>query len=330
VSLRLVGLSSCVLAALLLFAGAAAQAKTSRLAADQPELDLWPGSTIPGRTAGNSADFYVPSAQEMAKVVLYLPAGYGGILGRATGTRTGDVIAWDPNFDAIVGLLTAADPTDYATNTCAPGTHQAVWVFRPPPGPLPEFPILIDATSGSETALGAYKAQFCLPPSSSGSMKVHELDLHLLKLTNPATRGAYTWRAFVTPYKNSAPDDPGTFELRGTIPMPTVLTLHGRYERRHKRAILTGRMTAAGYAVPGTFLDLYTKRGDNFFYTATARVTKKGTYWLKRRIKKTTRFLVLTATLEDCAPGSPAPAGCISDALANIFSPVVKVVVPKR
>jgi hypothetical protein len=327
---RLVGLSSCALA-LLLFAGAAAQGAPSRLAADQAELDLWPGSTVPGRTAGDWADVYVPSAQEMAKVVLYLPAGYGGILGRAPGTDVGASIAWDPNFDYVLGSLTAADPAQYATNTCASGTHQAVWLFRPEiePGPLPEIPILIDATSGADTALGAYKAQFCLPPSSSGSMKVHELDLHLLKLTNPATRGAYTWRAFVTPYKNNAPDDLGTYELRGTIPMPTVLTLHGRYDRRHKRALLLGRMTAAGYDVRGTYVDLYAKRGDNFYYAATAKITRKGTYSLKRRIKKTTRFRMLTATYDDCAPGSPAPAGCISDALANILSPVVKVV-PKR
>jgi hypothetical protein len=324
-------LSFCALAALLLLATGTGQAAPTRLAADEPEFDLWPASTVPGRTASTEADFYMPAGKEMAKVAFYLPTGYGGVLGRALGTKVGDVIAWDPDFLPSFGSMAVGDPATYSANTCAPGTHQAVWLLKlETSSDLPPTPILIDATSASETAFGAYKAQFCLPPSSSGTMKVHELDLHIGKLTNPAATGAYTWRAFVTPYKSNAPYDAGTFELRSTIPMPTVLTLHGRYDRTHKRAILTGRLTAASYDVTGVYIDLYAKRGDFFRYSATTRVTRRGTYSIKRRIKKTTRFRMWTATLEDCAPGSPAPGGCISDTLANIPSPVVKVVVPKR
>ena len=47
-------------------------------------------------------------------------------------------------------------------------------------------------------------------------------------------------------------------------------------------------------------------------------------------MKKTTRFRVWTAMYNDCAPGTTAPAGCLSDSLADVESPVAKVVVPRR
>jgi hypothetical protein len=314
----------CVLAALLLLG--TGQAATTRLAADVPLLDLFPGSTAPGHTGATEADLYMPASKEMAKVVVYIPTGYGGVLGRAVGTKVGDVLAWDPSFLPSFGDITVADPAAFATNTCVPGTHQAVWLLKLDDAKdLPPTPILIDQTTG-DTALGAYKAQFCMPPSSSGTIKVHELDLFLGKLTNPTTPGAYAWRAFVTPFAGSAPNDAGTFELRGTIPMPMVLTLHGRYDHRHKRAILTGRLTATGHDVSGDYLDLYA----NSRYVGSTRVNSRGFYSIKRRIKKTTRFRLWTATWDDCAPGSTAPAGCISDSLANVPSPVAKVVVRRR
>jgi hypothetical protein len=328
-------LSLCALAALLLLgAGDVGQAAPTRLAADQPELDLYPSTTVPGSTAGTmELDLYVPTSTEMAKVVLFVPAGYPprGISGRVIGTGAGLAAAWDPNFLPTFGRIVAVDPVAYTTNTCAPGLHQAVWlVTLENTSDLPPTPILIDATTGTDTSLGGYRMQFCLPPSSSGTMKVHELDFLIGKLMNPATSGAYTWRAFVTPYKTGAPDDASTFELRGTIPMPMHLTLRGVYDRKHKRAILTGRLTAAGLSVTGAFLDLYVKRGANYRYVATTRVKSAGKFRAVRRIKTTTRFRIVTATLYDCDPGSPAPAGCVSDTLANIASPVAKVVVPKR
>lgn len=328
--LRFAVLLSAALAALLLpGAGGNGQASPSPLV-DLPELDLVPGSTVLGRTAATWADLYMPSTTEMAKVVLFLPA-YGGVLGRAPNATVGDAVAFGPNLQFALASITVADPAQYASNTCAPGLHEAVWLLTPDDqGDFPVTPILIDATSGSDTALGAYKAQFCLPPSASGSIKFRELDLEVTKLTNPAATGAYKWRAFVTPYRNGAPNDAGTFEVRGTIPMPTVLTLHARYDRKHKRAILTGRFSAASYDATGTYLDLDTVKEGSLSYAATARVTARGTYSLKRRIKKTTRFRMVTATYDDCDPGSPAPAGCLSDALADVYSPVVKVVVRKR
>jgi hypothetical protein len=323
-------LALCMVAGLLLLdAGDLGQA-APRLAADQPKLGLYPERTGPGKKTALEADLYVPTNTEMAKAVLFVPAGYRGITGRPAGTTIGFVLVWDPDFHPIFGELRAVGPSAFTTNTCAPGDHQAVWLVTPETRALRPIPILIDATTGTDTSLGGYKAQFCLPPSSSGTMKVHELDFFIANLTNPAATGAYKWRAFVTPYKAGAPDDSGTFELRGTIPLPMHLTLRGVYDGKHKRAILRGRLTAAGQDIAGVYLDLYVSRGGTFRYSATTRVSASGRFRLTRRIRKTTRFQIETATSFDCAPGSPAPAGCINDTLAGISSPVAKVVVPKR
>jgi hypothetical protein len=324
-SQRKLALVSVLAGLLMLGAGDIGEAAAPRVAADVPLLNLSPAKTTPGQTGATEADLYMPVGKAMAKVVLYIPAGYGNVLGRPTGTQVGNYAVLEPPSVIFFGRFYAEDPAAYTNDPCAPGLHQSVWLLTLDiePGDLPPTPVFVDATT-SDTALGGYKAQFCIPGSSA--KKIRELDLDILKLTNPATAGAYSWRAFVTPYKNSAPDDAGTFELRGTIPMPMTLTLHARYDRRHKRAILSGRLTAAGYDVTGDYLDLYA----NSRYVGSTRVNRQGFYSIKRRMKKTTRFRLWTATWDDCAPGSVAPAGCLSDSLANVSSRVVKVAVPKR
>ena len=300
------------------------------LLADQASLDLYPGSTTLGRKIDTEVDVYVPQSTEMARVVLYLPAGYGVDLAKAPGASVGIAVAFDPNGLGAIAKLTAADPSAYAATTCAPGPHQAVWLLEVGDGRLPVTPILVDPTSGADASLGALKAQLCLPPSSTGTMQVRLLALDLEVLTNPGAAGAYTWRAFVTPFAAGAPNDAGTFELRSTLPLPIHLTLTGKYDRPHKRAVLSGRLTAPAYDVGGTYLDLVTYRGGHWVFAAWVKVNARGAFTIRRKISKTTRFEVLTATWDDCAPGSPAPAGCISDTLATVWSPVAKVVVRRR
>lgn len=323
--------SLSLLACAALVAGAAGGAAATRLAADQAELDLYPGSTGLASTADTELGLYLPSSVEMAKVALFVPAGYGVDLTKAPGTRLGTVVAWGSNGLGQLGELDAADPAAYTTSACAPGAHQAVWlVTLADATQLPPVPVFIDATSGTDAALGAYKAQACLPASASGTMRIRELDLDLAILTNPSASGAYTWRAFVTPFAAGVPSDAGTFELRATVPLPMRLTLNGSYDRKHKRAILTGRLTASHYTVRGDFLDLYVKKNGRFRYSGYVSTTRTGTYRMARRITHTTQYAMQTATYDDCAPGTVAPGGCVSDTLANVASRIVKVVVRKR
>jgi hypothetical protein len=321
-----------LIATALLLGGSAASRAAPRPQADQPSLDLYPGSTSLGRVSDTEADVYLPTSTEMAKLVLYIPTGYGLDLTKPNGAHVGEVVAWK-NFTSFpeFGNLAAVDPAAYASNTCVPGAHQAVWLLiLDDTTQLPPIPVLVDQTSGAETSFGAYKAQLCLPSSAGGTMRIRELDLDFEILTNPATQGAYKWRVLVTPYAGGTPNDAGTFELRATVPLPVRLTLHGRYDRKKKRALLTGQLSSPVFDTGRVFLALYTNSSGFFHYTGELKTDAHGRYSLRRRIKHTTRFGLLTDTYYDCDAGSPAPAGCVSDTLAAIRSPEVKVVVPKR
>jgi hypothetical protein len=319
----------CAFAGLLLVASAGATAK--RPLADQPFFNLVPYSTHLGATADSELDLYMPASIEMAKLVVYIPAGYGVDLTRPAGATIGQFLAADVTGAGAIGDITAGDPAAYSTNTCAPGAHQAVWVLDVGnASQLPPIPVLVDPTTGTDTQLGAFKAQACLPSSATGTMRVRLLALDLAIFTNPAATGAYGWRAFVTPYAGGSPNDGATFELRATVPLPIQLTLQGRYNRRSKRAILTGRLTTPAYDVSGVPIDLYTQVSGRFRYTTYRRTSSSGRYTFTRRIKKTTRFGAVTDSYDDCAAGSVAPAGCLNDTLAIVSSRSVKVVVPRK
>jgi hypothetical protein len=311
-------------------AGHAAAVGSRHAAADQASLDLYPASTKLSRAADTEADVYVPAGTEMAKLVMFLPAGYGLDLTKPPGTKVGAVFAWDSAGFPTLGDVVSADPAAYTTNSCVPGLHQAVWILGSDDSiRFPATPVFVDQTTGADTELGAYKAQACLASSSTGSMQIRLLALDLKFLTNPAATGVYTWRLFVTPYAGGVPNDGGTFEIRSTLPLPSQLTLYGHYDRRHKRALLDGRLIAPAYDTAGVYLDLYMSRGGRLRYSGSVRTHAQGRYSFRRRITKTTQFAMTTATWDDCT-GSPAPGGCISDTLATIQSRTVKVAVRKR
>src|SRR5206468_10665683 len=99
-------------------------------------------STIPGHTAATEVDLYMPSSKQMANVVLYIPAGYGNVLGRAPNSEVGEFATWDRSFLPSFGSIYAQDPAAYPNDPCAPGLHQAVWSLTPEfeDGDLPQTP----------------------------------------------------------------------------------------------------------------------------------------------------------------------------------------------
>src|SRR5690348_11453132 len=149
------------------FAGPGATAVAS-----QPELDTWSGHPGLGAKSTTGVALRIPgTAAEAGKLTLYLPAGYGLNPSVIPGTREGQVLMLSAS-DLALGDLEAVDPAAYINTAqaqaCAPGTHTAVWIMSFQEDGLfssqtVTIPIYIDATSGAETALGAYKLQACLP-----------------------------------------------------------------------------------------------------------------------------------------------------------------------
>src|SRR5207244_2061425 len=77
-----------------------------------------------------------------------------------------------------------------------------------------------------------------------------ELDLDLERtVVPPRSTGIYVWRAFVTPLTaGGAIDEGATYEARGLVPWPIVLSLHARRAKGKPRGryVLSGRLVLAG------------------------------------------------------------------------------------
>jgi len=322
-------------------------AASSRAAAGphQPELDLWSGNPRLGVKAATGVAISVPAASaEVGKVTLYVPAGYNLDLTAAPGTAEGHVFMATAK-DFGYGNLKAADPGVYVNSpqaqACAPGPHAAVWTMHL------EFlradtavvPIYIDPTSGDETTLGAYKLQTCLPLSHLASpggsplgSRMLNLGLELTRVVNPASAAVYVWRAFVSnPDTSGNPDLSTTYELRSDMPLPAKLTLSGKLDRRHHRALLSGRLTTQVSTVSTIGVTLYRRGRDGFWTSVTSTQTSaNGSFRFVRPISKTSVYSVEVWAIGNCNGDSTAPNGCLSETRGSIDSPNVRIVVRHR
>ena len=315
-------------------------------AAHRPELDSWSANPHLGVKAVTEVVISVPAAAaEMGKVTVYVPAGYSLNPTAPPGSAEGHAFIATAS-DVAFGDLKAVDPAAYVNppqaQACAPGQHAAVWTMDL------EFlfssksvvvPIYIDPTSGDEATLGAYKLQACLPLSAFASpggsplgSKVRGVGFEFTRLGNPTSAAVYVWRAFVSnPDANGNPDAATTYELRSDMPLPAGLTLNGKLDRRHHRALLSGRLTTDVATVSNVPVTLY-RRGRGGFWTSVAstRTSAKGSYRFVHPIAKTTVYSVEVWAIAACNGGSTAPNGCLSETRGAIDSRNVRIVIRRH
>lgn len=312
----------------------------------EPELDVWSAKPGLGVRATTDVLLRVPAgAAEAGKMTLYVPTGYAINPADPVGTKEGSVFAQTAS-DLAVGDLKAADPAAYVNTpqaqACAPGSHAGVWTMSLgfiAGSTKAIVPIYIDPTTGDETALGAYKLQACLPlagiASPGGSplgSRLRDLGLEFTHLTNPASAGLYVWHGFVSnPDVSGNPDPSTTYELRSDMPLPAKLGLTGKLDRKHRRAVFTGRLSTQAMPVGGVPVSLYrvTKGGD-WSYLATTQTSATGSYRFASRITKTTTYSTEISGIRDCVGNSTAPGGCLNETLAAIDSSNVRIVVRVR
>jgi len=314
--------------------------------AHQPELDLWSASPRLGAQAPTAVAVNIPvAAPELGKMTLYVPAGYGLPLAAPPGVREGYVFL-DTDSDFAFGDLKAVDPATYASNpqaqACAPGPHAAVWTMKFEfflANDTATVPIFIDPTSADEAALGAYKLQTCLPLSSIASpggkpfgSKVRHLGVEFTRLVNPTSAAAYVWRAFVNnPDVSGNPDPTTTYELRADVPLPSKLTLSGKFDSTHHRAVLTGRLTTKVSAVSKIPVTLYRRaRAGMWKAVATTRTSANGSYRFVASNRKTSVYSTEIWAIASCNGDSTAPGGCVSETRGSIDSPNVRIAVPRH
>ena len=334
------------------FAGAGATAgygqdrSTSAVAAaaaSRPELDVFSVQTRLGVKSPTYLTVEVPAgAAEAGKLTLYVPAGYGLNPADPPGTREGDDFI-DAGSDFGIGDLRAADPAFLdpgQAQACAPGSHDAVWTLQVDLDSTSlTVPVYIDGTSGEEAALGAYKLQICLPLAHVASQaggwplgsRVRVVGLSFTRITNPTSAGVYVWRAFLSnPDSTGTPDASTTYELRSDMPLPAKLTLGGRFDRKHHRAILSGRLMTPSLPVGGLEISLYRRVGHFWKYLASTRTPANGAYKFVLRQSKTTTYGTEVWAIGACNGTSTAPKGCATETHAAIDSPNVRVVVRRR
>lgn len=299
-------------------------------ARDEPSLHTVPFSTRLARASTSQVELYVPwRTGEIARVVVFIPSGYGVDLASRPGVGVGFVTVWS-DFRGYVGKISADAPSAHASNSCAPGVHQAVWLLQfAIDGEKTVVPLFVDRTVGADASLGGYRVEACLPRSSDLGIRVAMLELDLDELTNPRAAGAYTWRALVTPYGGSGPDPGRTFELRSTVPLPMKLTLRARYDRTSRYALLTGRFITPGFDVGGMPVELFVKSGRYLEPVRWTRTRVDGRFSLRRRIRGRTTFAVATGAITECESSIAAPAGCVSETIAGVASAEVTVI-PRR
>jgi len=269
------------------------------------------------------------SDPQPAKVTVYVPSGYTLNTSQAPGTKigtaTGNSFVRDSNIALLplAGDIVVATPDTNATG-CATGTHLAVWtVDLQVGGQSQKLPVHIDATAGSETALGAYKLVFCLPPadvpkdtpgrSPNGAQLLDATFKVDSVFTAPA--GQRIWKAITTPWTPGlpVPNPTATLETRAFVSSGTV-SLASKVLSAAKRIVkFSGEVMQSGSALGGTQVNLLINDMARF----RARTNARGGYSVT--LKKTGRKSVTTFQARvTVAERDITASGCASPSLPGV------------
>ena len=337
-----------VAAIALVLASAAAPSRFARhhgLQAARQELVVVPyDSRLGSVNADTALDFTFPTTQPApAKVLVYVPFGYGLDLSIPAGTTIGTAEAASsagptPLRGNIVVDSSARFATDPAAVACAGATpHAAVWVLQLAGAASAPVVVFLDPTTGVETGYGLFKLQACLGSPEAGAPRVTELFVELTReLTNPASAGEFVWRAFVTPFAaGNVMNDAGTVEVRSLAPLPEGVILRAKVNAKKKTVTVSGILILGGLPQSGLIVSIYSSAKANLTglkRVAAPKTKTNGVFSVTRKIAKTTYFwAVLEGYYSDtCVSGpSTAPLGCVRETLAPAFANRATAKVPK-
>lgn len=265
-----------------------------------------------------------------AKVTIYVPTGYSINTSASAGTRlgsaSGSLFVRDLNIPLpLTGDVRAEAPTTNEER-CATGTHLAVWGLNLSVAGqnIPTLHVHIDATAGSEAALGAFKLVVCLPPADvpkdtpGRSPQGAQLLDATFTLDNIFTvpAGAGVWKAITTPWTPGLPipNVAGTVETRSIV-APGTVSITRRITSKKKRIIrISGKVTQGGVAVAGAQVTMLLNGKVSRFR---ARTNAAGNYTLS--LKKTGRVTTTTfqarVSIDD---RDVTAAGCTSPSVPGV------------
>jgi hypothetical protein len=216
--------------------------------------------------AGSSGGVQVNAAagandDPTARVVIYVPSGYQ--LGSpAVGTRLGGVTASAQAADLggailpLTGDLLVVNPTQFATQQaqCGVATAAQTWdLHLTAAGQTLDVPVYVIQTAGTETAIGQFKLQICLPPPDvpAGTPGRAAFGAKLLTavfdsnaFTNPSAAGEYRWRALWTPYtpRTGQVNAAGSVETQSIVRVPTQVSVAAKKKVTAKKVKVRGKL----------------------------------------------------------------------------------------
>jgi hypothetical protein len=314
-------------------------------------------ATIAVSSAGTATTIHisVPQATDpIARIAIFVPAGYTANLSAAPNTNIGSVDATANGHDVgltlpLTGLVTTDNPASHTSDVCSPGTHAAVWNLNlSVAGSTLVLPLYVDPTAGDATALGAYQMIICLPPwdvpagtpgrSFEGAQLLDAQFTVKGIFTAPTSAGLLAWHTLFTPYTPGAgtPNLVGTFEARALVGQPSLSLKVTKAKTGYKAS---GTLSEGG--LPSADASVVLLRGSSATKLAkagTATTGATGTWSASGKLtgkkpvffKATATAKERDATAQGCAtalPATIAPGGCASATLAawTVSSPVAKL-----
>jgi len=280
------------------------------------------------------------------KITIYQPTGYDAKLNQVAGSQIGtvhaDLQALAISPDAIIqadGTVLVDDPAKYVSNSCAPGTHAAVWLLHVTvSGQTIDVPVYLDPTTGVEQALGAAKLVLCLsdpydtaPAAIRAPFGVKLINAKLLLnsgvITNPSSAGTYLWRSTITPWNpaSPAPDAAKTIEVQSIVALPDTLSLKAtvktvRHKKKGKKTTVTNSVLLSGsllknlQGVQGAKVTILA--GGKAIGTTTTSAS--GTFSRQAGLNKKATFQAkVTVAQRDTACVSPLPATSVPGGCAS-------------
>jgi hypothetical protein len=312
------------------------------LAAYDPSLLV--GDTNPALGQGGPVRIFLQVRDQddaTGMVTLYAPRGYGVSLGQPAGAELGSVIAFvrtGPISDArqaVQGVVRADDPANHATNTCAPGNHDAVWLIDfTLTGRRSVLPIYVDRVeAGPEAAYASVRMRMCpvspyTPAAQGVSLTYADLTIEGV-FTNPAEQGTYAWNALFVPYARGT----GTLNIAEAaqstayVPLPARFAVTAKRQAHGKKrfAIVTACLTEAGQGLRGVRVTLYYGGKTVFGSRKVATPSTNGRGCVTARIPlKRTNLVFASARVPIRGASGCTPTLAVRCSSSSIYPPSVR------
>ena len=286
--------------------------------------------------SGTTIHVQIPqSTDPMARIAIYVPAGWSASLGAAPGTTIGQVTASAFSRDQglilpLSGNVVTDSPANHTSDACSPTQNAAVWILNlTVAGQAIQLPLYVNPTSGGEAALGAYKLVICLPPPdvpvgtpgrSAFGAQVLDANFTVNNIfTGGSAAGISAWQTLFTPYNpgQGTVNAAGTFEAQSLVGSPAISIK--AVSVKHKTYKVTGVVHEGGIPAGGVVINLF-KSGTRVG-GATTPASGAFTFTGKLGKKPVTFQIRATATERKTAcvqplPATVAPGGCAGATLS--------------